>query len=156
MRALPSVLAATLVCSLAACAPVNTNSTYSSHDIGRTASLSYGVIVSMRNVEIHGQPTGIGTMGGAALGATTGSLLGRGDTRAGIVGVIAGAIVGGMAGSAIEASANTGSAVEFIIREDNGQAISVVQTNEDGFRPGERVVLTRGARTRLQRAAPGL
>ncbi len=156
MRALPSLLAASLVCGLTACAPVNTNSTYSSYDIGRTANLSYGVIVSMRNVEVQGQPTGIGTMGGVAVGATTGSLLGRGDPRAGIVGVIAGAIVGGIAGSAIEASANTGYAVEFIIREDSGQTISVVQTNEDGFRPGERVVMTRGARTRLQHAAPGV
>jgi hypothetical protein len=28
----------------------------------------------------------------------------------------------------------------------------VVQTNEDDFRPGERVILTRGARTRIARA----
>ena len=46
-----------------------------------------------------------------------------------------------------------GGSVEFIIREDSGQTISVVQSNEENFRPGERVVLTRGSRTRLGRAA---
>ena len=40
-----------------------------------------------------------------------------------------------------------------LIREDSGQTISVVQTNEEGFQAGERVVLTRGARTRIARAA---
>lgn len=156
MRAPPFLLAAAVLCGLAACAPVNTNSTYSAYEMGRTANLSYGVIVSMRDVAVRGPQTGIGTMGGVAVGATTGSLLGRGDPAAGIVGIIAGAIIGGIAGNAIETSANSGYAVEFIIREDTGQTISVVQTNEEGFRPGERVVLSRGARTRLQRAAPGV
>ncbi len=152
----PLAVALSLTFGLVACAPTNTNSTYTSQDIGRTASISYGVIVSMRDVEVQGRPTGVGTLGGAAVGATAGSLIGRGDPRANIVGAIFGAIVGGVAGNAIERSASTGAAIEFIIREDDGQTISVVQTNEDGFRPGERVVLTRGARTRLQRAAPGV
>jgi outer membrane lipoprotein SlyB len=158
MRPIAPLLAVCLALplGLVACAPVNTNSTYTARDIGRSASISYGVIVSMRNVEVQGQPTGVGTMGGVAVGATAGSLLGRGDPRANIIGAIAGAIVGGIAGNAIERSASTGMAVEFIIREDDGQTISVVQTNEDGFRPGDRVVLTRGARTRLQHAGPGV
>ena len=52
-----------------------------------------------------------------------------------------------------EASAARGTlpatAVEFIIREDGGRAISVVQSDAGGFRPGERVVLISGARTGL-------
>ena len=31
--------------------------------------------------------------------------------------------------------------------------LRVVQTNEENFRPGERVLLTRGARTRLSHVA---
>ena len=113
-------------------------------------------IRSMRVVEIQGPQTGIGTFGGVAAGATAGSFIGGGDPRASIVGAIAGAIVGGIAGSAIERSASTGYAIDFIIREDDGQTTEVVQTNEEAFQPGERVVLVRGARTRLQRAAPGV
>ena len=75
--------------------------------------------------------------------------------RAGIIGAVGGAILGGLAGSAAEKSLSGGNAVEFIIREDNGQTISVVQTNEENFQSGERVILSRGARTRIARAAPG-
>ncbi len=153
-RAVPRapVLALMALASLAACAPANTNTTYSSADLGRTAVVSYGVIVSMRNVAVQGQSgPGVGTFGGAALGGVGGSFIG-GDPRSNIIGAIGGAIIGGLAGAAVEGSASRGNAVEFIIREDSGQTIAVVQTNEEQFRPGERVVLTRGARTRIARA----
>ena len=42
---------------------------------------------------------------------------------------------------------------EFLIREDGGQTVSVVQTNEQSLHPGERVVLSPGARTHLARTA---
>jgi outer membrane lipoprotein SlyB len=41
--------------------------------------------------------------------------------------------------------------MELIIRDDGGRTISVVQTDADGFKPGERVALTGGARTRIAR-----
>ena len=140
------------VLALGACAPRNTNTTYTGADIGRSAPVSYGVIVSMRPVTIQGGQSGVGTFGGAAAGATAGSFIG-GDPRMRILGAIGGAIVGGLAGSAAEGALSTGQAVEFIIREDTGQTVSVVQTNEENFRPNERIVLTRGARTRIARAA---
>ncbi|MCX7382842.1 MAG: glycine zipper 2TM domain-containing protein [Alphaproteobacteria bacterium] len=156
MRVLPLMLALCVAANLAACAPANTNTTYTSADIGRTAQIAYGVIVSMREVRLQGQPTGVGTVGGAAAGAVAGSYIGGRDPRANVLGAIGGAIIGGLAGNAVEGAASTGTAVEFIIREDTGHTISVVQTNEEQFRPGERVVLTRGARTRIARAAPGV
>ena len=156
MHPTTALMLATIALGATACAPANTNTTYSGYDVGRTAQISYGVIISMRGVEVQGQSTGLGTLGGVAVGATAGSAIGRNDPRANIAGAILGAIVGGIAGTSVEHSVSTGNAVEFIIREDNGQTISVVQTNEDNFRPGERIVLTRGARTRLQRAAPGV
>lgn len=137
---------------LGACAPTNTNTTYSSADIGRTAQLSYGTIVSMRGVVVQNQNTGVGALGGAAVGGTAGSFIGRNDVRGNILGAVGGALVGGLVGYAAENAVSTGQAVEFIIQEDNaGTPISVVQTNEDNFRPGERVVLSRGARTRIAR-----
>lgn len=51
--------------------------------------------------------------------------------------------------------------VEFIVREDDGQTLSVVQDNPQQLRPGERVAVSGGAQTRLVRpvarlaAAPG-
>lgn len=151
-RAAKPAVALLLVAGLAACAPANTNTTYSSADVGRTASVTYGQIVSMRGVNVQGGQTGVGTLGGAALGGVAGSFIGGGG-RMNALGAIGGAIVGGIAGTAVENSASSGNAVEFIIREDSGNTIAVVQTNEENFRPGDRVILTRGARTRIARAA---
>lgn len=41
--------------------------------------------------------------------------------------------------------------MEFIVRQDDGGIISVVQSNEAGFRPGDRVSILRGDRIRLVR-----
>lgn len=128
-----------LALAASGCAPASTNSTHGSADLGRTAPLSHGTIVSMRGAKVQNQNAGVGALGGAALG-------GR-DVRGTIVGAVSGAVAGGVGGYAAEG------AVEFIIQEDNAPApISVVQTNEGSLRPGERVVLTRGARTRIARA----
>ena len=147
-------LALPVLVAVSACAPTNTNSTYRGADIGRTAQVSYGTILSMRGVAVQGQNTGTGAVGGAVVGGVAGSFIGRNDPRGNILGAVAGAVVGGLVGNAVENSANTGTAVEFIIQEDGAaQPISVVQTNEENFRPGERVLLTRGARTRLSHVA---
>lgn len=145
-------LALTAVLGMTACVPVYTNTTYSGADIGRTAQVSYGVIMSMRGVIVQNNGGGgIGTLAGAAAGGVAGSFIG-GGARANVLGAIGGAVLGGVVGGAIENGANQGQAVEFIIREDSGQTISVVQTNEEDFHPGERVILTRGARTRIGHA----
>jgi hypothetical protein len=43
------------------------------------------------------------------------------------------------------------SLVEFIVRSDDGATLSIVQTNQPGFRKGDRVVILRDGRTRLAR-----
>ncbi len=152
-----AALAACVLAALfgvAACAPQNTNTTYTGQDIGRTASVSFGTIVSMRPVAVQGGGTGLGAIGGAAAGGVAGSFIGNNDVRGNILGAIGGAIVGGVVGSAVEGGLSQGQAVEFILRDDSGQTISVVQTNEENFQVGERVIITRGARTRLARGAP--
>jgi outer membrane lipoprotein SlyB len=150
-----SVWAVAVLLALAGCAPQNTNTTYSAEDIGRTANVSFGTIISMRPVTVQSQSSGIGALGGAAAGGAAGSFIGGSDVKGNILGAIGGAIIGGVVGNAVENQSGTGQAVEFIIHEDFAPApISVVQTNELNFQPGERVVITRGARTRLARGAP--
>jgi len=91
---------------------------------GRAERVSYGVIVSRRPIEAP-----------AAAGR---------DVRGAILDAVGGPAGGPEAGKP---------AFEFIVREDDGHTVSVVQTNETGLRPGERVVLSMGTRTRLSRAA---
>ncbi len=54
------------------------------------------------------------------------------------------------------ASPNYGvrSLMEFIVRTDDGATLSIVQTNEPGFRTGDRVVIMRDDLTHLARPNP--
>jgi outer membrane lipoprotein SlyB len=124
-------LAAIAVLGVAACASPPAATIYGAADSAGAQTLSYGTIVSMRPVTLQGEPAGIGILGGAILGSA--------------------------ASNVADQSASGGRAMEFIVQEDNSsQPISVIQTNELNFRPGDRVIVNRSARTRLARAArPG-
>ena len=65
---------------------------------------------------------------------------------------ILGAIGGAKAAGAGSPGAGAG-AVEFIIRDDAGQTLSVVQPDTMHFRTGERVVLAGGEHTRIARVS---
>ncbi len=136
------------------CAPKDTNTTFSGQDIGRAAQIRYGTIVSVRPVAVQADKTGVGAIGGGALGGVAGSFIGGASVVTNILGAVGGALIGGFAGNAVEGAAGKGTASEFIVRADGGETLSIVQTNELQLQPGERVILTLGARTRLARAAP--
>ncbi|WP_245906642.1 outer membrane lipoprotein [Teichococcus aestuarii] len=140
--------------TVAACAPQQTGATYSSAALGRAASVSYGTIVGMRPVQVQGNSSGVGTAAGAVAGGVAGSFIG-GDWRSNALAGLGGAVLGGLAGNAIGRGVSDGQAVEFFVREDQGGDISVVQTNEEGLGVNDRVVIARGDRTRLSRAAGG-
>lgn len=153
--ALRCVASAALIgLGVVACAPTNTGTTYSRSALGQAGSVSYGTVVGMRPVQIAGSQSGVGAVAGAAAGGVAGSFIG-GDWRSQALMGIGGAIVGGLAGNAIEGGVTRGSAIEFVVREDRGGDIAVVQTNEDALQVGDRVVVNRGERTRLSRAAGG-
>ena len=137
---------------VAACAPQNTGTTYGSAGLGRTGSVSYGTVVGSRPVQVQSGSGGLGTAAGAVAGGFGGSFIG-GDWRSNVLAGLGGALLGGLAGNAIEGGVGGGQAIEFVIREDRGGDIAVVQTNEEGLQVGDRVVINRGDRTRLSRAA---
>lgn len=155
MVALRATLAAALLAGgLSACAPQDTGGVYSTAAIGRTAAVSYGTIVGTRPVTVRGGGSGLGTAAGAVAGGVAGSFIG-GDPRSNVLGGLGGALLGGLAGNAIGSGVSTGQAVEFTVREDTGGDFQVVQTNEEGLQAGDRVVVSRGDRTRISRAAGG-
>jgi outer membrane lipoprotein SlyB len=149
-----SSIAALIALGVAGCAPTNTNTTYPAASIGQTANVAYGTILTERPVTVSGTNNGVGAITGAALGGAAGSFIG-GGVQSHILAALGGAVVGGLAGNAIEGRLVSGSATEFIIREDDGQTISVVQTNESHLAPGQRVMIIRGAETRLAPATQG-
>lgn len=139
---------------LAACAPPTTNSTVGVGAMGVQGYATYGTIVQMRPVRMAGTRSGVGAGVGAVSGGLVGSTIGQGWRERTVAGV-AGGLLGGVAGAAVEEGVTGGgTAYEFIIQEDGrgGVPITVNQTNEEGLRPGERVVITRTDRVRIARA----
>jgi outer membrane lipoprotein SlyB len=153
-RSFSMLAAMALLAAVPACAPTNTGTTYSPYALGGAASVNYGTIVGTRPVTIAGSQSGVGAVSGAVAGGVAGSFIG-GDWRSNALAGIGGAVIGGLAGSAIERGVTQGQAVEFIVRQDRGGDIAVVQTNEDGLQAGDRVVITQGDRVRISRAAGG-
>ncbi len=153
-RLIPALSALALLAAVPACAPANTGTTYSAGALGGAAYVNYGTIVGTRPVTVAGSQSGVGNVGGAVAGGLAGSFIG-GDWRSNAIAGVGGAILGGLAGTAIERGVTQGNAIEFIVRQDRGGDIAVVQTNEDGLQAGDRVVITRGDRVRLSRAAGG-
>ena len=90
-------LAATL---LAGCASSKSGSAYTRDQARQEMIVRTGIVESVREVQIEGTKSGVGTAAGAVAGGVGGSNIGGGKGQ--IVGAVVGAVVGGMAGAAIE------------------------------------------------------
>lgn len=138
-----------MACGLTACGIGDTNTTYERYNVGQQGTVSYGTIISMNVVKTDGTGA-VGTIGGAVAGGAAGSMIG-GNTAVNIIGGVGGAILGGMIGNAAENAITKDTAMEFIVQKDNGQTVSVVQSNELNLRVGDRVMLiTTDGTTRIR------
>jgi len=109
-----------------------------------------GVVDSVRGVRIDGTRTGVGAIGGAAIGGVAGSSIGRGNGST--LAAIAGAIAGGVAGQAAEQGVTKKQGVEITVLLDSGKMVAVTQEVEadQQFKPGDRVrILSGGGVTRV-------
>ena len=105
---------------------------YSGDQAKEARSISYGTIVSTRPVKIQADNQGVlGTIGGGA-----------GQAIATAVGAVAGAVIG----SKVEEKASQVSALEMVIKKDDGKEIVVVQKAEANLVPGARVRIVGGSR----------
>lgn len=130
--------------SIAGCAsPGMGSGNYRQSEVRGEQSVRYGTVESVRDVLIDHEATGVGTLGGAALGGIAGSTIG-GGSRANAAGAIVGAILGGFAGSAIEKNTNDVRGIEVTVRLENGQTIALVQAKNEDFRSGDRVRVLNG------------
>jgi len=149
-RGLAALAVLALLMPAVGCAPARTGETYNANQIGRTAVVTRGTIVGMREVQVRGSEGGVGTTAGAVAGGVAGSFIG-GDWRSNVLAGLAGAVIGGLVGNQIERGVTGGTATEFTIREEGGDTIQVVQTNEAGLMIGDKVRIARSDRTRLSR-----
>ena len=118
---------------------------YSGAQAKEARSISYGTIVSTRPVKIQSDNQGVvGTIGGGAIGGIAGSAIGGGTGRA--LATAVGAVAGAVVGSKVEEKASQVSAIEMVIRKDDGKEIVVVQKAEAKLVPGARVRIVGGSR----------
>ncbi|MEG9488942.1 glycine zipper 2TM domain-containing protein [Mannheimia indoligenes] len=136
--ALAAVLMSSFVLVGCANTDVYSGSVYSGSQAKEARSISYGTILSVRDVKIQADSQGVmGTVGGGVLGGIAGSGVGGGTGQA--IATAVGAIAGSVIGSQVEQKASQVSSLEMVIRKDDGKEIVVVQKKEDGFVPGKRV-----------------
>jgi outer membrane lipoprotein SlyB len=127
----------TLMLPLGGCAePPNS---VSRSEANTVQSVYFGTITNLQAINIGGQ-TRLGAITGAIIGGATGAIAGS-SAGATVGGAAAGAAVGGAAGASERRNG-----VEFTIRLDNGDTVSVVQQgNVNDWRVGDRVRVTGSA-----------
>lgn len=136
------VAAMACVAILGGCAASQSGSAYSRAQARQVQEVELGVVESVREVQIEGTKTPIGSVAGAAVGGIAGSNIGGGKGQA--VGAILGAVGGGLAGAAVEEGVTRKPGLEITVRLDSGRLIAVTQEADEAFSPGERVRIVSG------------
>lgn len=140
MRKFGIVAAMMASLSLVGCAQTDiySGNVYRGDQAKEARSISYGTIVSVRDVKIQADSQGVlGAVGGGVIGGIAGSTIGGGTGQA--IATAVGAIAGSMLGSTVEEKASQVASLEMVICKDDGKEIVVVQKKESGFVPGRRV-----------------
>lgn len=119
----------------------NSGYSYSREQTRQISQVTMGTIESVREVQIEGARSMVGSGTGAIVGGVAGSAIGHGKMS--IIGAALGAVAGGLAGNSIEGYVTSKRGVEVTVRIDNGGLVSIVQEYEP-FAIGDRVRLIRG------------
>lgn len=143
-----ALLAGTVALVLGGCASSMSGGAYPRAQARQAMEVKMGVVESVRQVQLEGTSSGVGTLAGAAVGGVAGSNIGEG--KGAIIGTILGAVAGGLAGSAIEEGSTKKLGLEITVKLDDGRLMAVTQEADEAFRPGDRVrVLSNRGTTRV-------
>ncbi len=127
---------------------------YGEADVGQAATVEFGTVISMKQVDITGRNTGAGALIGGATGLGAGSYIGSGSGRA--WGQGGGMLAGMLVGALVEQALSDHKGVEYIITFTDGKTRSIVQHLVEGDAPigvGQRVMVqTQGQYQRVMPA----
>jgi outer membrane lipoprotein SlyB len=130
------------MCSLlAACAHHSSSpDVYSRSQARKPYTTQFGEVTGVRTVKIEGEATWVGGWGGYIVGTAV-----AGQATNSAVGAAVGGIAGAVAGQAVEKAATGETGLEVEVMLDNGNLLTVVQSEAIHFKPGDKVkVLRRG------------
>ncbi len=105
----------------------------------RPLTVFNGTVLRVSEVQIQGNQTGVGAVGGAVVGGIVGSTIGGGRGRT--LATTGGALAGAAGGSAIEQRRATRPGLEIEVELDDGRIMAIVQEKDDDFVVGDRVRL---------------
>jgi Outer membrane lipoprotein len=133
---------------LSGCASSLSGGAYSRDQARKTQEVQMATVESVRNVQIEGTKTPIGSGAGAVVGGVAGSGVGSG--KGSTVGSVLGAVAGGLLGAAAEEGLTRQPGLEITVRFDSGRMVAVTQAADEQFQIGDRVrVLSGGGVTRI-------
>jgi len=145
-----SIAAAFAAVALLACAPQPTGTTVNANQAQTASSVQFGTITGSRAVTVQGGNAPgdvVGTLAGGILGGLAGNEIGEGTGN--VLATGAGATAGAAIGNRVAREVNTVQSIEWFVRLDSGQTISVIQ-RDPVFSNGQRVqVVQQGSQTRL-------
>lgn len=108
-----------------------------------TVCLNCGVIVSMREVVVTGEGSGVGAVGGAVVGGLLGHQVGGGSGKQ--IATVVGAVGGAVAGNEVEKRIGSTKTQEITVQLDDGSNMVVRDSGPAVWRSGDRVKITDGA-----------
>lgn len=129
--------------TLGGCARNQSQNVYRYDEVGQATAVSFGTVISSRQVDIVGKNTGAGALVGAAAGAGAGSYIGNGSGSAWAAG--AGLLIGAVAGAAAEQAAADRTGIEYVVTLETGVTLTVTQDIGKG-----EVVIPSGTRVMVQ------
>ena len=115
--------------------------TYTRAQSNTIQTIQEGQVVMVRPVQIEGSQSGVGLVGGGALGYVVGKAAAKniGSSSGSKAANTAGAIGGAVAGTKVEQSATRKMGDEITVKLDSGEVISVVQPEDQSFNVGDEV-----------------
>jgi len=126
---------------LAGCASSKSGEVYSRDEARKAMTVQLGTVEFVKEVQVEGSKSGLGTAAGGIAGGIAGSTVGGGKGRT--LAALGGAAVGAIVGNVAEEKITEFDGLEITVKLDSGKVIAVVQENDVMFFVGDRVrVLT--------------
>jgi outer membrane lipoprotein SlyB len=140
-------LSVAVLCMLGGCGPDYSPNTYSTAAAQQAAKVDRGVVAGFREVAISADGT-VGAVTGGAAGGLIGSQAPGGGFSAAL-GALSGSVIGGIVGTTVEHTTEDTRAFEYIVRQTNGDLISVTQKDKVPLAIGQNVLVIAGKQARV-------
>jgi outer membrane lipoprotein SlyB len=141
--------AAVLLASLAACSQNFSPDSYAAAAVQQASKVDRGIVVGVRQIDVSADAT-VGAVTGAAAGGAVGSTAPGGGLTAAL-GTVSGGLLGGIVGSTAEHGMADTTAFEYVVREPNGDLVSVTQQDTAPLQIGTHVLVIAGKQARIVR-----